>query len=91
LNVHRVKLIEYMMEYESISLVKPEALVYNIPPRQSIKVVRYDLIHETLKVCHYITFRAADWNLAEPNWIGRLKVIAKGEQCFVKLEDKNTG
>jgi len=78
------------MEYESISLVKSEALVYNIPPRQSIKVVRYN--HLTLKVCHrLILFRAADWNLAEPNWVGRLKVVAKGEQCFVKLEDKNTG
>ncbi|XP_065891198.1 adaptin ear-binding coat-associated protein 2-like [Dysidea avara] len=62
------------MDYESISLVKPEALVYNIPPRQSIKVVR-----------------AADWNLAEPDWVGRLKVVAKGENCFIKLEDKNTG
>lgn len=62
------------MEYESISLVKQEVFVYNIPPRQSIKVVR-----------------AADWNLAEPNWTGRMKVVAKGEKCFIKLEDKITG
>ena len=39
----------------------------------------------------YHTCRAADWNLAEPDWTGRLKVVAKGEQCSVKLEDKTTG
>ncbi|GJQ75565.1 hypothetical protein Trydic_g17646 [Trypoxylus dichotomus] len=36
-------------------------------------------------------YRAADWNLAEPTWVGRLRLIAKGEECFIKLEDKTTG
>lgn len=35
--------------------------------------------------------RAADWNLAEPTWIGRLRLIAKGDDCYIKLEDKTTG
>lgn len=36
-------------------------------------------------------YRAADWNLNEPSWTGRLKLIAKGKNCILKLEDKNTG
>ncbi|XP_033113597.1 adaptin ear-binding coat-associated protein 2-like [Anneissia japonica] len=36
-------------------------------------------------------YRAADWKLDQPDWTGRLKVIAKGKSCFVKLEDKSTG
>ncbi|XP_022906100.1 NECAP-like protein CG9132 isoform X2 [Onthophagus taurus] len=36
-------------------------------------------------------YRAADWNLAEPTWTGRLRLIAKGEECYIKLEDKNSG
>ncbi|KAI4461480.1 atp-binding cassette abc transporter-related [Holotrichia oblita] len=35
--------------------------------------------------------RAADWNLAEPTWIGRLRLISKNEECYIKLEDKATG
>lgn len=31
-------------------------------------------------------YRAADWKLEQPDWTGRLKVIAKGNDCFVKLE-----
>lgn len=36
-------------------------------------------------------FRAADWNLAEPQWTGRMRLVAKGKECILKLEDKNTG
>ncbi|KAL5491211.1 hypothetical protein EMCRGX_G016457 [Ephydatia muelleri] len=35
--------------------------------------------------------RAADWDLPNPQWKGRLKVVAKGDKCFIKLEDKITG
>lgn len=35
--------------------------------------------------------RAADWNLAEPSWTGRMRLISKGDECFIKLEDKNSG
>jgi hypothetical protein len=38
-----------------------------------------------------VTFRAADWNLNEPQWTGRLRLVAKGKDCILKLEDKNTG
>ncbi|KAK9685629.1 Protein of unknown function (DUF1681), partial [Popillia japonica] len=34
---------------------------------------------------------AADWNLAEPTWVGRLRLISKNEECYIKLEDKTSG
>lgn len=36
-------------------------------------------------------FRAAEWKLDEPDWTGRLKVVAKQRDLFVKLEDKTSG
>lgn len=36
-------------------------------------------------------YRASDWNLANPDWTGRLRITAKGKQCFLKLEDKTSG
>jgi len=61
--------------YESIGLVKPEVNIYVIPPRQST----------TRK------HRAADWKLDSPNFVCRLKIISKGDQCLIRLEDRNTG
>ena len=36
-------------------------------------------------------FSAADWKLDEPDWTGRLKVVTKGSDLVLKLEDVNTG
>jgi len=36
-------------------------------------------------------FSAAEWKLDEPDWTGRLRVIAKGNDVVLKLEDANTG
>ncbi|XP_035919105.1 NECAP-like protein CG9132 isoform X1 [Anopheles stephensi] len=36
-------------------------------------------------------YRAADWNLLEPIWTGRLRMVAKGRSLCVKLEDKSNG
>ncbi|XP_063236757.1 NECAP-like protein CG9132 [Bacillus rossius redtenbacheri] len=36
-------------------------------------------------------YRAADWNLADPHWTGRMRLVAKGKDCVIKLEDKNSG
>ncbi|KFP82451.1 Adaptin ear-binding coat-associated protein 2, partial [Acanthisitta chloris] len=35
--------------------------------------------------------RAAEWQLAQPAWSGRLRVTAKGKTAFIKLEDKTSG
>ncbi|XP_044753940.1 NECAP-like protein CG9132 [Coccinella septempunctata] len=37
------------------------------------------------------SYRAADWNLAEPSWTGRMRLVSQADQCAIKLEDKNTG
>lgn len=42
-------------------------------------------------LCDKIFFRAADWNLAEPSWTGRMRLVSKGNELFIKLEDKNSG
>lgn len=36
-------------------------------------------------------YRAADWNLTEPTWSGRMRLVAKGTACHLKLEDKGNG
>ncbi|XP_052213143.1 adaptin ear-binding coat-associated protein 1-like isoform X2 [Dreissena polymorpha] len=36
-------------------------------------------------------YRAADWKLDQPDWTGRLRIVAKGKDLAIKLEDKNSG
>ncbi|NXL68881.1 NECP2 protein, partial [Chordeiles acutipennis] len=35
--------------------------------------------------------RAAEWQLDQPAWSGRLRITAKGKLAFIKLEDKTSG
>ena len=42
-----------------------------------------------LDLTNYI--RAADWKLDAPDWTGRLRIIAKGKDMSIKLEDKMSG
>lgn len=39
----------------------------------------------------FYPFRASDWKLDAPDWDGRLRVVAKGNELFIKLEDKTSG
>jgi len=36
-------------------------------------------------------YRAADWNLATPNWTGRMRCMVKATKLTIRLEDKNNG
>ncbi|XP_069467216.1 adaptin ear-binding coat-associated protein 2 [Ambystoma mexicanum] len=36
-------------------------------------------------------YRAAEWQLDQPSWSGRLRITAKGKMAYIKLEDKNSG
>lgn len=36
-------------------------------------------------------FRAADWNLNEPTWNGRMRMVSAGAALNIKLEDKISG
>ncbi|NWU94664.1 NECP2 protein, partial [Upupa epops] len=36
-------------------------------------------------------YRAAEWQLDQPAWSGRMRITAKGKIAFIKLEDKSSG
>ncbi|CAN2387987.1 Adaptin ear-binding coat-associated protein 2 [Pristimantis euphronides] len=36
-------------------------------------------------------YRAAEWQLDQPAWSGRLRITARGKMAYIKLEDKNSG
>ncbi|XP_052759876.1 LOW QUALITY PROTEIN: adaptin ear-binding coat-associated protein 2-like [Mya arenaria] len=36
-------------------------------------------------------YRASDWKLDQPDWTGRMRVVAKGRDLSIKLEDKTSG
>lgn len=35
--------------------------------------------------------RADEWDVNKWAWEGVLKVVSKGEECIIRLEDKSTG
>lgn len=37
------------------------------------------------------SYRADEWNINKWAWEGTLKVISKGDECIIRLEDKTTG
>lgn len=47
--------------------------------------------HSNYCIFLYDLNRAADWNLAVPDWTGRMRLVAKGTECTLKLEDKISG
>nr|XP_056721272.1 adaptin ear-binding coat-associated protein 2 [Euleptes europaea] len=61
-------------EYESVLCVKPDVLVYRLPPRASNR-----------------GYRAAEWQLDQPAWSGRMRITSQGQVAYVKLEDKTSG
>lgn len=36
-------------------------------------------------------YRAADWKLDQPDWIGRLRIVTLSGKCYIKFEDKLSG
>lgn len=68
-------LVDLDADFERVLLVKQSVYVYKIPPLMSMSR----------------GFRAADWNLAQPDWTGRLRLISKGKECFLRIEDSSTG
>lgn len=61
--------------YESVLFVARECFVYRIPPRKTTA-----------------GYKAAEWGDMEAFlWKGRLRIIEKGEECSIRLEDKDSG
>lgn len=87
-----------MESYESVILVKNEVFVFKIPPKTSNRGYRYVYFFFCIAGNCFVrndktvgVFRAADWNLQEPQWTGRMRLVAKSEELIMKLEDKNSG
>lgn len=36
-------------------------------------------------------YRAAEWQLDQPSWSGRLRITSRGNMAYIKLEDRNSG
>ncbi|KAI9013233.1 adaptin ear-binding coat-associated protein 1 NECAP-1 [Gaertneriomyces semiglobifer] len=36
-------------------------------------------------------YRASDWDVNQHLWTGRLRIVSKGDNAFIRLEDPNTG
>jgi hypothetical protein len=61
--------------FESVLFVVRECFVYRIPPRKATA-----------------GYKAAEWGDMEAFlWKGRLRIIEKGQDCFIRLEDKDSG
>jgi hypothetical protein len=61
--------------FESVLFVVRECFVYRIPPRKTTA-----------------GYKAAEWGDMEAFlWKGRLRIIEKGEECAIRLEDKDSG
>lgn len=53
-------------------------------------VLLFSLFASLLPLCVCVC-RAANWNLAEPTWTGRMRLVARGNNVSLKLEDKMSG
>jgi len=62
---------------ERVLLLKQEAFVYKIPPNQ--------IPEDESK-----GWEATKWNLNKPDWTGKLKVVSKGTNLTIKLEDRGS-
>ena len=64
-----------MGDYERVLLVKPKIFVYRIPPLTSASR----------------GFKASDWNLENPDWKGRMRLVSISDKLFLRIEDETTG
>ena len=50
-----------------------------------------DTLNLILVLSFILLLRAADWKLDAPDWTGRLRIVAKGKDITLKLEDRDSG
>lgn len=43
------------------------------------------------RLSRFCPLRAAEWQLDQPSWSGRLRITAKGQVAYIKLEDRTSG
>ncbi|KAF6136823.1 hypothetical protein GIB67_030108 [Kingdonia uniflora] len=57
----------------------------------SIGLIRRKILRQNMGMGGYGKKMADEWNVNKWAWEGTLKVISKGDECIIKLEDKVTG
>ncbi|XP_069038979.1 adaptin ear-binding coat-associated protein 1 isoform X1 [Lepisosteus oculatus] len=62
------------------------------PDYESILLVKPDInVYRIPPRASNRGYRAADWKLEQPDWVGRLRITARGKVAYIKLEDKVSG
>ena len=61
---------------ERTLMMKQEVVIYRIPPAQ---------MGDSEK-----GWKAEGWNLDKPDWKGKLRLVAKGTHCVIKLEERGS-
>uniref|UniRef100_A0A8C9Q3K8 NECAP endocytosis associated 2 n=1 Tax=Spermophilus dauricus TaxID=99837 RepID=A0A8C9Q3K8_SPEDA len=61
---------------DAVVPAKPKILTESLPP---------------LRLSGFCPLRASEWQLAQPSWSGRLRITAKGQVAYIKLEDRTSG
>ena len=84
-----------MDDFERILLVKPDVQVYRIPPRITNRAYRFVilliLLYYIFILASFRFLRASDWTLDNPDWACRLRLVSKGTECIIKLDEKSSG
>ncbi|XP_020599529.1 adaptin ear-binding coat-associated protein 2-like [Phalaenopsis equestris] len=52
---------------------------------------KYSLLFIGYNCNPVVIYRADEWNVNKWHWEGALKVVSKGEDCIIRLEDRETG
>nr|XP_015193476.1 PREDICTED: uncharacterized protein LOC102693857 [Lepisosteus oculatus] len=71
---------------------RPVSKMASEPDYESILLVKPDInVYRIPPRASNRGYRAADWKLEQPDWVGRLRITARGKVAYIKLEDKVSG
>ncbi len=100
-NFYNNKTHPSLVRYDSPNFAKPSKTTLILiladvktTPGFTVKLLRSAALCASQQVFFTVGkhfFRAADWKLDNPDWTGRLKLVAMGKKLEARLEDKNTG
>ncbi|TPX70437.1 hypothetical protein SpCBS45565_g01815 [Spizellomyces sp. 'palustris'] len=78
-------------DYESVLLVIRECYVYRYSTGVKAWLLSLWLMRQVAGFLHVRQPADTDWDVNQHLWTGRLRVIAKGDNAVIQLEDANTG
>lgn len=71
--------------------VREEISLFAISRKCFFSLINNELLELLFSSLLIVVCRAADWNLNEPTWNGRMRMVTSGAQLNLKLEDKMSG